>query len=455
MITVGKQVTRQSLVGQEGVNLIERVALDMKSLWHPTVAGDIGIDGQLELCDRTTGESLHLLIAVQSRATAGRFTAESEHTLEYVCDQRDLDYWMRGNLPVILIRSRPSTREAYWVSIKDHFKEPVRRLSRKVIFEKNTDRFEASCYDRLIRVAVPSSRGLYLAPTPNRERLITNLLPVTSYGDRIYVAETEYRDPKDLWDDFSRRGLRPGREWVLRNKRILSFINLTDHAWRGVCDRGTVEDFDSSEWADAADPERQSEFVQLLKWSLRCKLGPDIRWNGELDLFHFPPRWETVTGSSKSELVGYSASYEALTRTGKRGVFEVYRRVDGSVRYCRHYAFEGQFRRYDGQWFLAITPTYHFTFDGQRQDRYSDAHLSGIKRQERNPAVLAALRLWAQLIAREDLERPRYPYLSFANLLELEVDGGIEDSDWEKREEAPEAKVLAAAENQLHFETEQ
>ena len=95
----GKRFTRQSLVGQSGINLIERITLEMKSLWHPTVGPDIGIDGYIELCDRASGESLQLVIGVQSRATEGRFTAETDRSLEYLCDERDLAYWLRGNLP--------------------------------------------------------------------------------------------------------------------------------------------------------------------------------------------------------------------------------------------------------------------------------------------------------------------------------------------------------------------
>ena len=32
------------------------------------------------------------------------FQAETDNSFEYRCEQKDLDYWLRGNVPVILIR---------------------------------------------------------------------------------------------------------------------------------------------------------------------------------------------------------------------------------------------------------------------------------------------------------------------------------------------------------------
>jgi hypothetical protein len=72
-----------------------------------------------------------------------------------MCDERDLDYWLGGNAPVILIVSRPNSNEAYWIPIKDYFRDPIRQKQRKVLFDKRTDRFDLHCRDRLARLAIP------------------------------------------------------------------------------------------------------------------------------------------------------------------------------------------------------------------------------------------------------------------------------------------------------------
>ncbi len=98
---------KNSLVGQQGINLIERIVLDMGFLWHPSGQIEAGIDGTIEIRDATTGEATNCIVQVQSKATTRPFVAETDTTLEYICDQRDLVYWLAGNAPVILIVSRP------------------------------------------------------------------------------------------------------------------------------------------------------------------------------------------------------------------------------------------------------------------------------------------------------------------------------------------------------------
>lgn len=104
-----KTLSKQAISGQRGVNTIESLVLSFGSKWNPTSALDVGIDGDIELCDPETGEALGLLIRVQSKAVTGPFLAETASSFEFVCDERDLDYWFKGNVPVILVVSRPAS----------------------------------------------------------------------------------------------------------------------------------------------------------------------------------------------------------------------------------------------------------------------------------------------------------------------------------------------------------
>ena len=186
-----KRITQATLVGERGISLIAQIAMSMGLVWYPTGSVEAGIDGHLELRDSETGEVFNAVIGVQSKATDRAFVNETETGLDFYCDERDIDYWLNGNLPVVLIVSRPSTSEAYWVSVKDYFRDPGRRASKKVHFHKGTDRFGAGCRDALFRLAVPQDVGLYLAPPLRNEVLISNLLPVELLTSRMYVAPTK------------------------------------------------------------------------------------------------------------------------------------------------------------------------------------------------------------------------------------------------------------------------
>jgi len=184
-----KRIAHATLLGERGIALIARIVMEMGCVWYPTGSVEAGIDGHIEFRDAATGTVYNVVIGVQSKATDGAaFANETAHGFDYYCDERDLAYWLMGNLPVVLIVSRPSTNDAYWVAIKDYFRDPVRRASKKVHFEKGSTRFDVQARDALFGVAAPRDAGIYLSPPRTAERLISNLLPVTFIAPRLSLG---------------------------------------------------------------------------------------------------------------------------------------------------------------------------------------------------------------------------------------------------------------------------
>jgi hypothetical protein len=313
-----KKLAPQVVLGQKGINLIERVVLEMGCIWNPTGAIDVGIDGTIELCDRTTGEPLGLFLHVQSKATDGTWDGETAEGLYYTCRSQDLDYWMQGNAPVLLIASRPAKGDAYWLSVKDYFGDPTRRQSRRAHFDKQKDRFAPEAYPALLALATPRDVGLYLAPAPKTEQQVSNLLEVRSFGTRIYVADTRMRRRSEIWDAFRKLGAPCRSEWLLKDKRIVSFRDLGEFPWDRVCDRGTVEDFDAHEWAYSPDQDRRRDFVRLLNGALQERLVPEVRPWRKLGIYAF---------TAPKDLRPRTIRYVSHARPARRTVFEVYSRV--------------------------------------------------------------------------------------------------------------------------------
>lgn len=194
-----KRIDQRKLTGQLGVNLVERIVLNMGFGWHPTNSElEAGIDGYIEIRDPATGEATNCILQVQSRALKD-FTAETDTTFEYLCKERDLDYWLAGNAPVLLIVSRAGTDEAYWVSLKQYFNDPTKRSARRVVFDKTTQRFTQDSRQAVITLAVPVDSGTYFAPLPRDERLFSNLFRVASYPSQLHTANTDLRYPGQIW----------------------------------------------------------------------------------------------------------------------------------------------------------------------------------------------------------------------------------------------------------------
>ena len=392
-----KKVLQQSITGQEGVNLIERRVLQMGFLWYPTGGLEVGIDGHIEIRDSETGEVTNATLRVQSKATKEPLGANGDETFDYVCDQRDIDYWMKGTAAVVLVRSRPDTDEAYWVSIKDYFSDPKVRKSRKVTFVRKRDRFERSAKDRIRQLAMPPEQGVYFAPAPRRERLISNLLPVVAVAPRLFLAETDYRSSKDIWNASNSSGAQLSGEWILREKRILAFHDLTEEPWSKFCDRGTVEEFDATEWSASDDVQKQNDFAQLLGRCLTERLRRmAVRRDKDQECYYF---------LRTKKLTPRTIQYQSLKRRASKTVFQSYpsKQDPTTIAYYRHTAFGAHFKRYDGQWFLEIVPTYFFTSDGTTIHPFYESKLKGIKAQEKNNAVRSHVLMWADLLADDDV----------------------------------------------------
>ena len=441
-----KKITHQSILGQKGANLIERIVLDMGYVWRQTSIFDVGVDGEIEIRDPQTGEATNTIIKVQAKATAQPFQSETATSFQYLCDERDLDYWLRGNVPVILVVCRPKSDEAYWVPIKDYFNDNEARKSRKVRFDKEQNRFDASCASKLRELALSKDSGIYFSPLRKTEILYTNLLEVTSFAPTIYVANTNHRSPEAVWEKFRSMEIKVGGEWILTGKQIVSFYNLREPPFNTICDLGTCEYFATREWADSGDEDLKRLFVRLLNrclmqkaWNLGLRFDPNRRY------FYFP-----ATRNLKTRKVSYQSHQKQVSRE----VFKQYaKKSDPSqIGYCRHSAFKGYFLLGKG-WYLEITPTYHFTSDGSRDDKFGSDRLQGIKRLDRNPAVLGQLHMWADYLGRstKDLFSSEYAFLSFGELATVDTNTSLPDDIWYSAEEQAEVKSLGNTENQLEL----
>jgi hypothetical protein len=442
-----KKISGQSILGQQGINLIENVVLGMGFAWHTTNQSlEVGLDGFIELRNAQTGEALNSIVFVQSRATDGEFTAETESGFDYLCDERDLDYWLRGNAPIILVRCRPKTNEAYWVSIKDYFTDLAVRASKKIHFRKTVNRFDASAKDHLVKLSVPENSGFYLAAEPKRERLYCNLLRLERLPPKIYIADTQLRHDWEVKQVFRKAGVRMGGEWFLKDKKVFSFHDLSEQEWATICDQGTAEGFDTAEWAYSIDELRRKDFVRLLKLALDRKLHHlDIEFHSKMEIYFF---------RLPEGLKFWKVPYRGIQRSTSRRVVEHYTNKNDPARpgYYRHLAFAAQFFVIEGKWYLQLTPTHYYTRDGKRRMSNYEGLLSGMKRMERNSAVLGQTFFLGEYLSRTpDLFR-RDTGLQFAGLVAFESEVGVNDEAWLQCEEDEGKAIKASSDEEFLFE---
>lgn len=421
------------MTGQSGINLIEKVVLDMGYVWRATDVMDAGIDGTIEIRNPATGEMTNNIIQVQSKATDIQFTAETPQKFEYVCNERDIEYWRGGNTPVLLIVSRPKDNLIYWVSIKEYFDTPEKIKSRKVLFDKTANCFSKESASDLFKLAVPKSVGLYLDPIQKTEMLFSNLLEIKKFPEYIYVADTTYRDPKNVVAELRQLGADVNYEWILRNKKILSFHDLDQYPWNRICDAGTIENFGVDEWAFSDDSDRENELRDLLTQSLGEILkSKHIRYSRSDKLYHF-----TATKSLKERKYNYFSTAKKTHRTVFMGYSK--RKTSDEPAYYRHSAFIGKFQKFSEKWYLEITPTYYFTRDGFEGYKFADEKIKNIKKLEFNPAILGQVIMWSTILQPDPVvnlfDTPKAEHIVFGDLLKIQSLYGIDDKKWLPQED--------------------
>lgn len=437
---VPKIISDNAILGQLGVNFVERILLNMGFVLHTTNSLEAGIDGFIELRDRATGAASNFFIAVQIKATQQDFLKETPSTFEWVCTQRDLDYWLQGNAPIVLIIVRPHTEEAYWVPIKEYFRDLSNKAKRRIVFDRVRNRFDAACAPQFSKLAVPRDIGVYRAPVSKAEKLYLNLLPTTP-SEWLFVASTEYSDYREVRAAMKADNRHCDSEWLIRRRMLMSFHDLSEEPFKHYCDLGTVERHHRAEWEKGDD--LRNELRELLNLALRQKARAyPLLYHSMKEYLYF-----AATASGRARRLQYRGLRSDTEREvcGPR-----YSKKDpGRLLYYRHSAMQWQFHFLENKWYLEITPTYHYTRDGLLPDLFAEEHLKRIKEKEKNAAVLGQVVMWADLLARRgDLFSGEYPFLQFGSLESLDLDYGINDDQWLSREDEAER---VSAQRDLEF----
>lgn len=417
---MAKFIHRNTIVGQKGVNLVEKIVLDMGFLWNPTRM-DAGIDGEIEIRDPKSEEAKNTIIRVQVKATERDLQNETRDAFSFHCDGRDVDYWLSGNAPVILVVCRVSTGDAYWMPVREYFSKPENRKSHTVRFSKRRDRFDRKSADRVATLAQPAEVGLYAAPPPRPESLYSNLMPITKAPETLYIGATEARFDSEVFAHLKEKGIKDRNEFLLKDEQIYALYDLRNPEWRGLCD--FVDEVEFAHWSDSDDDQLRGDAVRLLNRCLQQKawtLG--LRFNKREECYHFRGNPQLIPIRKRLGVFGKP-----------RTVFGIYKdkRDPSRIGYCRHLAFEGHFRFYDRAWYLEVNPTYLFTSDGRYVHPRSSVLLKGIREIERHQAVRSQLLIWSDILTEPgDMLRQEYPFLSLGPLERFDVAVGIDDSAW-------------------------
>lgn len=434
-----KTISNAQVIGEQGAAVVKERAHDMGFLFSTYGQVEAGIDGLIELRDSLTGEVGGRLVAVQVKTRDDRrYTAETDDAFEYLCEPEDVGYWQQSNLPVIVVMVRLSDRSAYWKLVpKTGAASDIE--TRRLRIDKSTDKFDKDAADAIIQLAVDQAEpGVWVPPSRQTDQLFFNAVKVL-LPETVQVAATTYRHGRDALKALLELTDNPPFEWAARGGRLITFLDIENSLLRHVVDTGSIEVLPVDEFALHDDDDEYRFFVELLYRTLRSQLDPKLMWSRDLRLYYFPAATPGIDRKYR---------YMSLKNETSRDVVKAKRRPDNSIAYVRHSAFRPQFCRSFDEWYLTITPSYVFTWDGVRRDRYAGERISKLKRLENNASIRGQFLMWRSLLTgmgkeprQQDLLKPdveaETPLVRFEALEALELPVSVPDDLWSSRDVNP------------------
>lgn len=414
-----KKIDRSAHIGDAGIALIHRRVNQMGYVWREK-GKDAGVDGEIEFRDAVTGEVSNRRLLVQSKASESRFPGETGRSFHYLCKDADVDYWMNADCPVILVCSHPSAGEAWWVHVQPWFSDPAHRASRRIEFDKATQRLDDDAAQRLLDLADPQGRPRTETPLTRSETLESNLLPV-ALPPQIYSASCTADDDREVHEALREVG---GHrvDWVRQDGRLYSFTDPGASSLKLVI-TGSIGAVPAGTFIQSEPNGRLVAW--LLSNTLKQDTAADLDWHRDGGYLYFRATSDLTT----RKIAGGSGKL--------RIVFQPKLNLKGSVSYYMHHALRYRFIGVADDWYCALVPEYHYTRDGQAESRFAASLRSGIKRIEKNAAVRGQVRMWAAYLRRQDdLTGLGARVLEFGQLVTFDTGVGIDDRAWSTDPEA-------------------
>ena len=408
---MSKKITANQILGEIGETAVKNRFLTLGFQFDGRSRLEAGIDGIAEVMDR--GQPQAQMIAVQVKATEdARYASETEAGFTYLVRQADLDYWRPSNLPVIIVLYRRSDESFYWKEVPRGTDDAERRLR----FSKTADALNGSSVNRLASLTVPKAGfGYYVPPLGGSEEALVNLLPIT-LPTEIYTATTPYhggRATAVLFDETEE----PRFDWIIRGGVFWSFNDPRENCCSAIVDLDQVEAVDTADIAFHDDEDQIHAVMHLLRETLRHQTRADLSWGKDHRILYFKA---VYAGTPRN------FSYESSKKRTDADVVSIgIDKKTDQVSFVRHHAFKPRFERLDSQWYLVITPTYHFTTNGFAPHLHPAALMSGKKRLDKSATLRGQVIMWHRYLTLVDKTE------------EFEADGLFGKQD--------------TAENRLHF----
>src|SRR3954453_14281317 len=189
-----------------GLDRIAPVVHEMGNIWREMTKDDFGLDGEIEVVTpKASGEGFETaggIVKVQSKAGESYIRYDTDTSFSTPVDQNDLDYWQKCTFPVLFIVYHPKDDKLYYKEVKAYIRDTPDVLPKPlhIKFDKTKDEFAASSKAEVCQHAKVSPTRISFE---QKERLLTNLLPIKTLPETLYFATTRRKNRQSIRDEIA------------------------------------------------------------------------------------------------------------------------------------------------------------------------------------------------------------------------------------------------------------
>lgn len=311
-----KTITDAQLVGARGEALVNARANAMGFMFSRYGPLEAGIDGLLELRDPQNFAATGRLVAVQIKTKSqGSYTAENESNFDYLMEENDIEYWRECSLPVIMVLVHLEREAIYWKPVDSGEGPGKRRLH----VDKTRDKFDKESRERIAGLcAEKSGFGVWFPPLNSGENGFLNLLNIILPGD-IYVAPSSVGNGRLARSELLKRDDRPPDDWVIYERRFMSFRDPRDNCLSRIVDLGAVEKISAEE---VMFPEQEAEehaVINLLRRTLVAQFDGVLAYNHTRRVLYFPAAIRAINRTYRYHALKQQTSAMVVKKYQKDG----------------------------------------------------------------------------------------------------------------------------------------
>jgi hypothetical protein len=358
---MGKIIKETHITGDKGVATFHSYCTQHKPyiLWRPETVNDFGIDGEVELAATNSDNKLEatgeiLKVQLKSTLKGSYIHKETDTSFEFHADQRDMSYWNRHKLAVLLVVYDDSRQRLYCKKVTD-MDVGLTRTNQAIIFDKKDNLLETGVHNFTSKYSNEFKQRINYDIT---EEISINLFKFSILPNYIYEFDSKVSKASEIFAKFPSDIDRP--IFAINAKKIYTFSD--PGVYQKFCSEIIAYDKNQSYKQVFKtyfnDVNKRRIIVELLNQHIRYIFyQKKIGFNGQYKRFYFLP--EKDQQERKIVYNAKSGKRDSVTRT-----VVTYKKY-GKDSFYRHNAFEIKYTVIEGQLYGIINPQYLFTSDGK------------------------------------------------------------------------------------------